>query len=346
MSTILVTGATGFIAGQVIADLLNHGHKVLGTVRQLSKASKLQEAFPEAHKSGKLTFATLSDVRSQDELKAIFASHPEIAVVMHTASPFFYNSEDVVKDLLEPALEGTRSVLQVTQDAGHNVHKVVLTSSVASMLDPFRNKDPSYVATEATWNPVTWDQAAESNNAELAYVASKTFAEQEAWKFVESTKPRFSLTTVNPAAVFGPHATKIDPKALNTSSDVINSLALDTKPGDTPGDFAFLWVDVRNVARAHTLAIDSKLDDKRLLLCNGKFAAQDLVDILNKNFSDIRGTIAEGTPGNGPRVAAQYFNYDNSNTRQLLDLQWIGLEQSIVDFTKQYEAAKSESRAD
>jgi NADPH-dependent methylglyoxal reductase len=117
MSTILVTGATGFIAGQVIADLLNHGHKVVGTVRQLSKASKLQEAFPEAHKSGKLTFATLSDVRSQDELKAIFASHPEIAVVMHTASPFFYNSEDVVKDLLEPALEGIRSVLQVTQDA-------------------------------------------------------------------------------------------------------------------------------------------------------------------------------------------------------------------------------------
>lgn len=345
MSTVLVTGATGFIAGHVVGDLLSAGHKVIGTIRHLDKAVKLMEAFPEANASNQLLFETLADIRHEDELKRIFEKHPDISVVIHTASPFFFNSKDVVKDLLEPAVEGTRAVLQATQVAGTNVKKIVLTSSIAAMLDPFKNNDPNYVATEFTWNPVTWEQAAESNDGELAYVASKTFAEREAWDYVERNKPRYTLTTINPAAVFGPHVTKLDAKHLNTSNEVVNNLALDTKPGDPASEFAFMWVDVRDVARAHTLAMDHRLDGQRLLLCNGKFAAQDILDIINKDFPDIRGKIATGNPGSGKEEAAKIFNYNNDKTRQeLVDLKWIGLEQSIVDFTKQYEAILHEKK--
>lgn len=344
MPTVLVTGATGFIAGHVIADLLQSGYKVIGTIRHLDKAVKLMDAFPEANASDQLLFETLSDIRHEDELKTIFNKHKDISIVCHTASPFFFNSKDVVKDLLEPAVEGTRAVLNVIQTAGTNVTKVVLTSSIAAMLDPFKNNDPNFVATEFTWNPVTWKQAAESNDGELAYVASKTFAEKEAWEFLKTNNPRFGLTTINPAAVFGPHVTKLDPKQLNTSNDLINNLALDTKPGEPVSEFAFMWVDVRDVARAHTLAIDSKLDNQRLLLCNGKFAAQDVLDIINKDFPDIRGKIATGNPGTGREVAARIFNYDNQKTRQELDLKWINLEKSIVDFTQQYEEILHEKK--
>ncbi|KAG5363508.1 putative NADPH-dependent methylglyoxal reductase GRP2 [Yarrowia sp. B02] len=344
MSTILVTGATGFIAGQVIGDLLSAGHKVIGTVRHLDKASKLKEAFAEASSSRKLLFETLSDIRAEDELKGIFEKHPEISVVVHTASPFFFNSTDVVKDLLEPAVEGTRNVLHATQTSGKNVTKVVLTSSVAAMLNPFK-QDPSYTASEDTWNPVTWEQAASSNNGELAYLASKTFAEREAWDYLKREKPKFTLTTVNPAAVFGPSATKLDPKSLNTSNETINQLALDTKPGDDVPEFAFLWVDVRDVAKAHTLALDHKLDGQRLLLCNGKFAAQDILDVINKDFPGIKGKIATGKPGTGKEVSSKIFGYNNDKTRkELPQLEWIGLEKSIGDFTKQYETILHEKK--
>ncbi|KAG5361505.1 putative NADPH-dependent methylglyoxal reductase GRP2 [Yarrowia sp. C11] len=345
MTTVLVTGATGFIAGHVVGDLLAAGHKVIGTIRHLDKAVKLMEAFPEANLSNQLVFETLTDVRHEDELKRIFEKHPDITVVMHTASPFFFDSKDVVKDLLEPAVEGTKAVLQATQVSGTNVKKVVLTSSIAAMLDPFRQKDPNFVATEFTWNPVTWTQAADSNDGELAYVASKTFAEREAWDYLKRNKPHFTLTTVNPAAVFGPHATKLDPKQLNTSNDLINNIALDTKPEDPPSQYAFMWVDVRDVARAHTLAMDHGLDDRRLLLCNGKFAAQDILDIINKDFPEIRGKIATGNPGTGKQESNNIFNYNNDVTRQELpSLKWIGLEQSIVDFTKQYEEILHEKK--
>ncbi|KAG5358195.1 putative NADPH-dependent methylglyoxal reductase GRP2 [Yarrowia sp. B02] len=345
MSTILLTGATGFIAGHVVGDLLAAGHKVIGTIRHLDKAVKLMEAFPEANSSNQLLFETLSDIRSEDELKRIFEKHPDISVVVHTASPFFFNSKNVVKDLLEPAVEGTRNVLQATQTSGTNVSKVVITSSIAAMLNPFKQKDPNFVATEFTWNPVTWEQAATSNDGELAYVASKTFAEREAWDYVERNKPKFTLTTVNPAAVFGPSVTKPDPKSLNTSNETINQLALDSKPGDNASEFAFMWVDVRDVARAHTLALDHRLDGQRLLLCNGKFAAQDILDVINKDFPDIRGKIATGNAGAGKEICSHIFNYNNDKTRQELpQLEWIGLEKSIVDFTKQYEEILHEKK--
>lgn len=37
---VLVTGATGYIAGHIINDLLSRGYKVVGTVRSLANKEK------------------------------------------------------------------------------------------------------------------------------------------------------------------------------------------------------------------------------------------------------------------------------------------------------------------
>ncbi|WP_277813039.1 NAD-dependent epimerase/dehydratase family protein [Hyphomonas oceanitis] len=44
MAKVLVTGATGFIAGHVILQLLEAGHEVRGTARSASSAPKLNAA--------------------------------------------------------------------------------------------------------------------------------------------------------------------------------------------------------------------------------------------------------------------------------------------------------------
>jgi hypothetical protein len=48
-----------------------------------------------------------------------------------TRSPFFIDTDDAQKDLLDPAFQGTANVLSSVAKAKGDVERVVLTSSVA-----------------------------------------------------------------------------------------------------------------------------------------------------------------------------------------------------------------------
>lgn len=84
------------------------------------------------------------------------------------------------------------------------VQHVVLTSSFAALQDyhadqaPGGNADKVY--TEDDWCPLTWQEAKETDDQLLVYVASKKFAEKAAWDFVEQEKPAFVLTTCVPSS--------------------------------------------------------------------------------------------------------------------------------------------------
>jgi dihydroflavonol-4-reductase len=55
-------------------------------------------------------------------------------IVIHTASPFVIsNYKDAVKDIIEPAVNGTINVLE-TANRTTTVKRVVVTSSIASIL--------------------------------------------------------------------------------------------------------------------------------------------------------------------------------------------------------------------
>jgi nucleoside-diphosphate-sugar epimerase len=51
---------------------------------------------------------------------------------------------------------------------------------------------------------VTAKYAIEKSDVFAAYVASKTLAEQAAWKFMEINKPSFDMTALNPYVIIGP----------------------------------------------------------------------------------------------------------------------------------------------
>ena len=81
--TVLVTGATGFVAGHCIVDLLAHGYDVRGTVRNLQRAdiAHLRPAIDAARGEFELAQATLD----ADEGWAEAASGCDY--VLHVASP-------------------------------------------------------------------------------------------------------------------------------------------------------------------------------------------------------------------------------------------------------------------
>ena len=128
-TTVAVTGATGYIAGALVARLLAAGHTVHGTVRDpfSSKCDHLK-AMPGAAARLKLFRADLTDAESFD------APLAGATIVFHTASPVVMAPPKGRERemLIEPAVRGTEAVLAAATRAG-TVKKVVVTSSISAL---------------------------------------------------------------------------------------------------------------------------------------------------------------------------------------------------------------------
>ncbi len=120
MSKILVTGATGFIASHIIKLLLNEGHLVKATVRNLN--DERIEALKKLDNNAKLELleAELLDASSIDRAVT------DIDIVIHTATTVTLNPIDE-QAVLRPSIEGTKNVLNAAFKS--KVKRFVYTSS-------------------------------------------------------------------------------------------------------------------------------------------------------------------------------------------------------------------------
>jgi dihydroflavonol-4-reductase len=127
MSKSLVTGGTGFIGFFVVKLLLERGHHVHTTVRNLEDSTKckpLREL--QAKHPDKLSIFQ-ADLMTDDSFNQAMQG---CEVVYHVASPFLLPQQikHGLKDCIEPALQGTRNVL-ASVNKTESVRRVVLTSS-------------------------------------------------------------------------------------------------------------------------------------------------------------------------------------------------------------------------
>lgn len=121
----LVTGASGFLATEIILLLLERGNHVIGAVRSSAKADAWQRLHPQASQSGRLTFVVVPDMQAPGAYDDVVL---DVDVIFHTASPFNFTFKDNEKDMLLPARDGAISVLQ-SAEKSRNVQKVIFTSS-------------------------------------------------------------------------------------------------------------------------------------------------------------------------------------------------------------------------
>lgn len=259
---VCISGATGFIASHIIKELLDRGYRVRGTVRNLSKEKDFAHlrALPGA--AGRLELVEADLMREgsfDDAVKG--CTH-----VLHTASPFKMDAKDPQKDLVDPAVMGTRSMMASCKKAG-TVRRVVLTSSMAAITDEPEN---DRVLTEADWNT-------RSGLTRNPYYFSKAQAERAGWDFIEAEKPAFDLVVLNPFIVIGP--------SLSPTFSASNQLFVDLVSGVYPGIMNLTWgfVDVRDVALAHVLAMESADAKGRYICAAETVAMRDLVELLSKN---------------------------------------------------------------
>lgn len=328
--TVFVSGASGFIAQNIVKLLIEKGYNVIGTVRTAEKGESLKKCLA----SEKFTYEIVPDISVEGAFDKVLEKHSEINVLLHTASPFFYDTTDPENDLVLPAINGTKNILKAVKQYGAQIERVVITSSDAAIYsaDDEQNSDLSF--NESNWNSISYEDAIKDPIA--AYYGAKTFAEKAAWDFVKENDSNFKLTAVNPVYVFGPQAFASEVKGkLNTSNELINTL---TKlgPSDLFDNDKGGFIDVRDVAKAHLMAFESEdTINKRLYLTNGHFSTQMMLDIMNKNFPELKGKIPIGNPGTGSQDILTLAKMSNDATRQILDFDFNSLEKVVVDTVAQ-----------
>ena len=155
-------------------------------------------------------------------------------------APFINKVEDAQRDLVDPALKGTKNVLEGVNRT-ESVKRVVLTSSCVSIYGDAKDTlgYPNQEMTEDQWNTT-------STVDHQPYSYSKVMAEKEAWN-IANAQDRWRLVVVNPSFVLGPG---INPHATSESFNIMKQIGKGDFKMGAP-EFNIGCVDVRDLAVAH-----------------------------------------------------------------------------------------------
>jgi nucleoside-diphosphate-sugar epimerase len=253
MSTVLVTGGSGFIGGHCILQLLAAGHRVRTTLRSLRRENEVRTTVKEAgvDADDRLSFAVADLEKDEGWGEAVAGCE----YVLHVASPFPVGLPRNEDEIIVPARDGTLRVLRAARDGG--VRRVVLTSSFAAI--GYGHPPQKEPFDETSWT--------DPKGADVsAYVKSKTLAERAAWDFVAKEGGALELSVVNPVGVFGP-ALGHD---LSTTVFAVKRML----NGEFPGapKLSLGVVDVRDVADLHLRAMTRpEAKGERFLAVAGDF---------------------------------------------------------------------------
>lgn len=265
-TTVLVTGASGFIAQHVVLRLLADGFRVRGTVRSALRADDVRAVIAEHHGDTDRLEMVTADLQSDDGWDAAVRG---CRFVLHVASPVPFRPPRNADDIIAPARDGALRVLSAAGRAG--VQRVVLTSSVAAVI--YGHARDGRVYDESDWSRLTTGVG--------AYERSKTIAERAAWHHVAARPPddRVELVAVNPGMVFGP----ILGPDYSTSGEIVRKLLRRELPGCP--DVGWAPVDVRDVADAHVLAmLAPPAAGKRFLLAIDHAWLREIAVILDREY--------------------------------------------------------------
>ncbi len=332
---VLVTGATGYVAGWLVKKLLEEGLTVHAAVRNPDAKEKLKhlDAIADQAKGQIRYFKT--DLLEQGSYAQAMEG---CELVFHTASPFTLDVKDPQKELIDPAVSGTKNVLEQA-DKTASVKRVVLTSSCAAIYTDCKDLDdtPDGVFTEEIWNTT-------ASLDYQPYSYSKTLAEQEAWK-INKGQERWDLVVINPCMVMGP---ALNPQAATSESmNLLKQLGDGTLKMGVP-NIGMGFVDVRDVAMAHYLGGFTPEAEGRYINCAHNSSFLEVAEILHKAYGDTYPVPQKALPKwllmfIGPMVnkaiTRKYvrnnvnlpWKADNSKSREKLGVQYRPLEETMKD---------------
>lgn len=238
-----------------------------------------------------------------------------------------YNTTNNERELILPAINGVKAILAAATETGR-VKRLVLTSSFASVINVGRDAGPGFVYTAEHWNPLTYEESIDPDtSAVVAYRGSKKFSELEAWNFVKENRPSFDLVTFCPPMTFGPVVHPVESaEELNESNSKLWEVAVG-KP--LPEARVPVWIDVRDLAKAHVEALfTQEVGNRRYVLAAPeKFSYEYAASILRKKFPRAREQVVAVDHA----IPSQGYDLDGKCASEDLGIRYHSFEATVVD---------------
>ena len=252
---VLVTGATGFIGGNLVRELCRRDYQVRALVRPGSNTLTLDSIQDGGGKGIERVDGDILDAES------VRRGMQGCQAVFHCAAVYTFWAKNP-QTIHRANVDGTRIVLEAARQA--NVEKIVYTSTVAALDLPRRGLGVEDAPTGARRSPL--------HRRAGHYRESKYRAEQVALELADRGLP---VVVVNPTAPLGPWDVKPTPTGR---------MVLDFIRGELPGylNTGMNFVDVADVAAGHVLALERGEPGQRYLLGNRNLAFKKLLEMLRQ----------------------------------------------------------------
>ena len=329
MEKILVTGASGYIGLHVIAQLIDRGYLVKGSLRSRDRESEVRNALSKVvNTENKLEICELDLLKDDGWDDATQGCD----YVLHVASPLVQKAPDDENEVIEPAKQGLLRALK--SSIKNKVKRFIMTSSFSAI---------GYGHNKNIYDETDWTDPSRNIGA---YNKSKAIAEKAMWDHLNSLPEtmRIEAVAINPTLVVGPSLSE----DMGTSNMFIQKM-LDDSYSVVP-KIHLGFVTVEDTARAHIEAmlhpeasgkrfiLSEKnmwlLEMNEILIANGFKKAPTrqapnflikFIGLFNKELGVISGFVGK----------TKYTNSENA--KNILDFKFEGVNNAIVDTAKKLE---------
>ena len=230
---VVVTGVSGFVGMQITATALNAGYRVRATLRKPNQAEKLTDLISKVASTKNLEFATADLLSDQGWDQALEGAD----FVIHAASPLILGKVEDESDLIDPAVKGTKRVLDAALK--QKVKRVVITSTGLTVAGHITEG----AAGPDDFTPIDFPGV-------NLYTKSKIMAEQVALEFASANPAGPAITTIHPGVIIGP---PLNPDEDSESIGLFKGIWQGKQPA-VPA-ISFPMADIRDVADVHVSAL-------------------------------------------------------------------------------------------
>ena len=263
MKKVLVTGASGFIGLHCIAQLLQAGYQVKGSLRSRARESEIRNALSKVvNAENRLEICELDLLKDDGWDDAVSGCD----YVMHVASPLLDREPKDQDEIIRPAHEGLMRAIK--SSVRNKIKRFVMTSSF-SAIGYGHVKD---VFDESHWTDTTQKIG--------AYNKSKAIAEKAMWDYLDSLKDeeKIEAVAINPTLVIG--ASLSDD--VGTSNIFLQKMLDGSYPVVPKVHFGY--VTVKDTAKAHVAAMTHPhANGKRFILAERCMWLFEVNKILRKH---------------------------------------------------------------
>ena len=248
---ILVTGGTGLVGSYLLHELTGRGHQVRALLRPGKKPYETRKLF-SCFDSGNQHLIDQVEWVEGDVLDpfSLQQAMQGVEYVYHCAAMVSFNPRDL-KQMLAVNIEGTANV--VIACLGNGIKKLCYVSSISALGQAEKGE---MIDERARWK---------TSRTNSGYSVSKYGGEREVWRGIEEG---LNAVIVNPSVIIG----------AGCHPGAVNKLFWNIKnyiPFYSAGVNGY--VDVRDVARAMILLMESEINGERFVLNSENIALRDFL---------------------------------------------------------------------